>query len=68
VTSSHHWVLRAHDGSVIRSTESFESRADAEAWLADQWTAAREDGAESVVLMLGDDVIYEMSLNPVDSQ
>lgn len=56
------WILKDKSGSEVRSTEIFESREAAEAWMGTEWSALLEEGAESVVLMEGDNALYEMGL------
>lgn len=56
------WVLKDAQGSATRSTEAFSSRDAAEAWMGREWAGLLEEGAESVVLVDGDDVVYEMGL------
>lgn len=56
------WVLKDADGAALRSTEAFDSRADAEAWMGSEWAGLLDEGAESVVLMEDDKKVYEMGL------
>jgi hypothetical protein len=58
----HHWILQDRDGEELRSTERFDSRIAAEEWLGRRWSSLLDEGAESVVLMAGGGVVYEMSL------
>ena len=58
------WVLIGADGSEMRSTEGFDSKDEAEAWLSDHWSELAEEGAESVSLRDDDDESYRMSLAP----
>ena len=59
-----HWVLLDDAGAELRSTEDFPTRDDAEAWLSGAWTALADEGAASVSMRSGDEVVYEMSLAP----
>jgi hypothetical protein len=56
------WVLLDADGGEMRSSESFESQADAEAWMGSNWEALLEEGAEHVSLRSGDEQVYKMGL------
>lgn len=56
------WVLKDEQGDELRSTESFGSRSEAESWMGREWAALLEEGAESVVLVDGAEVVYEMGL------
>ena len=56
------WVLKDPEGNTIRASESFETRDEAEAWMGAEWASLLEEGAETVVLMDGDGVVYEMGL------
>lgn len=56
------WILKDADGRELRSTESFGSRAEAEAWMGTEWAALLEEGAESVVLLENGERAYEMGL------
>lgn len=57
-----HWVLKDPDGNTIRNSESFESREQAEAWMGTEWASLADEGAETVVLVDEDGVVYEMGL------
>ena len=56
------WVARDRTGGRIDAAPSFASQAEAEAWLGDHWRSLAEAGAESVTLLRGETVIYDMSL------
>ena len=56
------WTLKDADGGDIRTSDAFASREDAEAWMGGEWATLLAEGAESVVLMEGDRLIYEMGL------
>jgi hypothetical protein len=58
--------MKSTEGSTLSSSNAFDSQADAELWLTGHWATAVDEGADSVVLMAGDDVVYEMSLHPED--
>jgi hypothetical protein len=58
------WVLVGADGQEMRSTEPFDTKDEAEAWLSDHWAELAEEGAESVSLREGDAESYRMSLAP----
>ncbi|MQB01846.1 MAG: hypothetical protein GEU78_16465 [Actinobacteria bacterium] len=58
------WVLRDANGADLRASEEFASKDEAEAWMGAEWAALAAEGAERVVLMDGDDIVYDMSLRP----
>lgn len=58
------WTLHDADGTPLRTTESFASQEEAEAWMGTSWSELLTEGAESVSLMEGDETIYEMGLGP----
>jgi ABC-type glutathione transport system ATPase component len=56
------WVLHDAAGSDLRSTETFATRDDAEAWMTSHWAGLLEEGAEKVSLMDDGTVVYKMGL------
>ncbi len=65
----HHWMYADVSGQEVHpagiSDTDFPGRADAEAWLADEWQEVADAGVSSVTLMCGLDVVYgPMSLSP----
>ena len=60
--SDHVWTLHDASGAVLRTTERFASKEEAEAWMGSNWSALLDEGAESVSLLDGDEVVYEMGL------
>ena len=58
------WVLIDSSDREIRTTDGFDSKDDAEAWLSAHWTELAEEGAEEVSLRDGGDESYRMSLAP----
>ena len=56
------WILKDAQGTELRTTETFGSRGDAEAWMGSAWSKLLDEGAESVVLLEGDRTLYEMGL------
>lgn len=58
------WVLKDRSGAEMRRTETFESRAEAEAWMSEHWGELAKEGAASVALTDSDETIYDMSLDP----
>lgn len=58
------WVLIDENNSELRMTERFESEAEAEQWLAANWTQLADEGAESVSLRENGEETYLMSLAP----
>lgn len=60
--SDYRWVLLDGNGNDLRATQSFGSKEEAEAWMAAEWSALAEEGADAVALMHGDRRLYEMGL------
>jgi hypothetical protein len=58
------WVLKDPQGGELRATETFDSKDEAEAWMGAEWEGLAAEGAARVVLMEGDDLVYDMSLGP----
>lgn len=58
------WRLRDPAGNDLRDSEGFDSKEEAEAWMGAEWSALAEEGADRVVLLDGDEVVYDMSLQP----
>lgn len=56
------WVLHDASGADLRTTEEFETKDAAEAWMGSEWAALLEEGAETVSLMDGDTLSYRMGL------
>ncbi len=52
------WVLHALDGSDMRRTDPFDSRAEAEAWMGAGWSTLLDEGAEEVSLIDEDGAVY----------
>jgi hypothetical protein len=58
------WRLRDQAGNDLRDSETFDSKEDAEAWMGAEWSELAGEGADRVVLLQGEDVVYDMSLQP----
>lgn len=56
------WVVRSPAGAATPVEPTFPSRAEAEAWLADNWARLAAAGAVEVTLEDGGDEVYTMSL------
>ena len=56
------WVLLDDGGRELRSTEGFDSQAEAEQWMGAEWQSLAGEGAASVSLRDESREIYEMSL------
>ncbi|MFI0407211.1 hypothetical protein E1264_14990 [Actinomadura sp. KC216] len=57
------WRLEKADGRMVgMSEETFSTQADAESWLGENWRGLRADDVDSVTLLDGESVVYEMSL------
>lgn len=59
-----YWRLTPADrtGSDNTPPGSFPSQSDAESWLGESWRELAAAGVESVTLVEGQQVLYEMSL------
>ncbi len=57
------WVLIGRDGNEMRSSEDFDSKASAEAWMGAEWSALRDEGAGEVSLREDGKQVYRMSLD-----
>jgi hypothetical protein len=58
------WILKAANGAEMRASEAFVSKEEAEAWMGAEWSALAAEGADRVVLMDDDELVYDMSLQP----
>ena len=56
------WVLHDASGADLRSTESFSSKEEAEAWMGDHWAELLDEGAETVTLKSDGEHQYRMGL------
>ena len=56
------WVLHDAEGNDLRSTEEFESKESAEAWMGQHWSELLEEGAETVSLVQAGEHQYRMGL------
>lgn len=56
------WMLHDASGQDLRSSEEFETKDAAEAWMGAEWAALLDEGAETVSLMDGSDRLYRMGL------
>jgi hypothetical protein len=63
---SYRWVFRNGSGGEIGESDTWDSRQEAEAWMADSWAALLEGEARSVSLRRDGEIIYEMDLTPED--
>ncbi|GAA3535811.1 hypothetical protein GCM10022234_35690 [Aeromicrobium panaciterrae] len=58
------WTLETAAGDVIRSSEEFESRGDAESWIGEAFGDLVADGVDQVRLFDGENEVYgPMSLH-----
>lgn len=57
------WRYLDGTGSPSGSSEPFDDRAAAEAWLGETWQRLLQDGVEEVVLLEGDRELYRMGLD-----
>lgn len=56
------WVVHDEAGSDIRTTERFETKAEAEEWMGREWSGLLTEGGESVSLFEGERKHYQMGL------
>ncbi|HEX2051278.1 MAG TPA: hypothetical protein VHJ34_11705 [Actinomycetota bacterium] len=56
------WMLHDESGAVVRTTEPFDTRAEAEEWMGERWADLVAEGATAVSLTSGDEVLYRMGL------
>jgi hypothetical protein len=61
------WSLENADGESVGTSESFDSRSDAESWVGESFGELVERGVDQVRLFDGDTEVYgPMSLHPAD--
>ena len=60
--SAYHWVVHDAKGADIRTSEDFDSKEQAEAWMGSEWSALVQAGGDAVTLVHGDQVEYRMGL------
>ncbi len=61
------WTLETAAGDVMRWSEAFESRGDAESWIGEAFGDLVSDGVDQVRLFDGENEIYgPMSLHAED--
>src|SRR3954453_4666132 len=63
------WRFEAADGTLLPPGEdpgTFPSRADAETWVGESWRSLLGQGVEQVSLLQDDEVVYPMSLRPLE--
>jgi hypothetical protein len=59
------WRLENSDGESVGTSESFDSRSDAESWVGEAFGELIEQGVDQVRLFDGDTEVYgPMSLHP----
>jgi hypothetical protein len=56
------WKLNDASGQIMRSTEVFATKEEAEGWMGEHWAELLDEGAETVTLMDADTQLYEMGL------
>jgi hypothetical protein len=56
------WVLHDLSGTDLRTTETFATKEEAEAWMGTEWASLLDEGAETVSLMADDKRLYKMGL------
>ncbi|MDQ3620218.1 MAG: hypothetical protein M3391_08840 [Actinomycetota bacterium] len=60
--SVYHWVVHDATGAEIRSSEPFDSKEQAEAWMGQEWKSLLDAGGGSASLLHDGAVQYQMSL------
>jgi hypothetical protein len=61
------WSLENADGESVGTSESFDSRSDAESWVGESFGELVEQGVDQVRLFDGDTEVYgPMSLHAAD--
>lgn len=60
--SAYHWVVHDAAGAEIRSSEPFDSKEQAEAWMGQEWKSLLDAGGGSVSLLHDGAVQYQMGL------
>jgi hypothetical protein len=63
------WRFEAADGSALSPPEDpgpFSSKADAEQWVGESWRDLLAHGVEQVSLLRDGEVVYPMSLRPLE--
>jgi len=60
--ASYVWVLLDAGGADMRTTDTFASQAEAEAWMGAEWSALLDEGAEYVSLRADGEQVYRMGL------
>jgi len=63
------WRFEAADGTPVSAREdpgTFPSRADAETWVGESWRSLLDQGVEQVSLLDDGEVVYPMSLRPME--
>lgn len=63
------WRFEAADGTALTPKEDpgpFPSKADAETWVGEFWGALLAEGVEQVSLLQDGEVVYPMSLRPME--
>jgi len=59
------WALETTDGTSKGTSETFDSRSDAESWVGESFEELLERGVDQVRLLDGDTEVYgPMSLHP----
>ncbi|HEX2240088.1 MAG TPA: hypothetical protein VHJ82_02950 [Actinomycetota bacterium] len=56
------WIYRDSAGEERGSSESFDSKEQAEEWMGENWSELLEAGTESVTLRSDDESLYDMGL------
>lgn len=56
------WKMNGPSGEEVGESERFAAQDEAEAWMGDNWSRLLDEGAETVSLVRGGDVLYDMGL------
>jgi hypothetical protein len=63
------WRFEAADGTPLPAREdpgAFPSKADAETWVGESWRDLLAQGVEQVSLLRDGELVYPMSLRPLE--
>lgn len=56
------WRMRGPAGEDLGESERFAAQDEAEGWMGAHWSRLLDEGAETVSLVRGADVLYDMGL------
>lgn len=62
VMADFRWAFRDSSGADVGSSQSFDSKEQAEEWMGQEWSDLLAAGTERVRLMSNGDTLYDMGL------